>query len=242
MNYPSKIYARKDEDGCIQFSFSPSDDYPIVYELATVSEATDEEIIKVVDAWRNNPSLQQFRKVDQNIRGEIKKALSKYSIEDVISAINNYATVLADKDYALNYAWNIHKFLKQSNAMPDYMTDGDKWVNYCKDKNKRADKVVPWSKLDVFTQDCILSATQYYCKNFKAPNADIQRTLSILFDIFPIVFASTCKMNKTYLDVDIKNEYGNGTFTMKFDKVIYKTSSGAEIKSVNFEQELKKYQ
>ena len=195
-----------------------------------------------MEAWRKNNSLQQFRKVDQSIRGEIKKAISKYSIEYVITAINNYAIVLADKDYALNYAWDIRKFLKQSNAMPDYMSDGVKWVNYCKDRDKRSSKVVPWSKLDVFIQDSILSATQYYCKNFKAPNADIQRTLSILCDVFPIVFASTCKMNKTYLDVDIKNEYGSGFFTMKFDKVIYKTSSGAEIKSVNFEQELKKYQ
>jgi hypothetical protein len=242
MNYPSKIYARKDEDGCIQFSFSPSNEYPITYELATANEATDEEIIKVVDAWRNNTSLQQFRKVDQNIRGEIKKALSKYSIEEIISAINNYATVLADKDYALNYAWNIHKFLKQNNAMPDYMADGDKWVNYCKDKEKRSSKIVAWSKLDVFTQDDIRNATQLFCKNFRVPNADVQRTLSILYDVYPLVFASMCKQKKKYLDVNMKNEYGAGFFTMKFDSVIFLSPGGAITKTVNFEQELKKYQ
>ena len=67
----------------------------------------------------------------------ILKAIKEWGVNEVLCAIHNYSTVLKDEKYTLfKYTWNLEQFLKQANALPHFLNDGVKWLNYCNWKNK----------------------------------------------------------------------------------------------------------
>ena len=63
---------------------------------------------------------------------EITKAIKKYSKEDIVTAINNYSTCYHDQDFYYSHVWRLDKFLKQGNGLPDFLEDGQVWLNYNK--------------------------------------------------------------------------------------------------------------
>lgn len=91
---------------------------------------------KIFDYW-NQQNITVHRKLTKSIEQEIDKALKKYSEEEIIEAITRYSQVYHDKDYYFQYAWTLPNFLKQRNALPDFLEDGQKWINY-KERNKPA--------------------------------------------------------------------------------------------------------
>ena len=60
----------------------------------------------------------------------MKRLTEDYSKEEILKAIDNYVTVVNDKNYLFDYKWNLETFLQKSNALPDFMDDGSKWRSY----------------------------------------------------------------------------------------------------------------
>ena len=65
----------------------------------------------------------------------INKALSLYGWNDITLAIERYAVIGNDESYYFNYVWTLEEFLKQSNALPEFLDNGSKWLNYCSSKS-----------------------------------------------------------------------------------------------------------
>lgn len=65
---------------------------------------------------------------------QISIGIKKFGIEKIELAINRYKQILDDKNFNYDYIWRLDKFLKQSNGVPNYLDDGQIWINY---KNKK---------------------------------------------------------------------------------------------------------
>ena len=95
--------------------------------------------INIVEHW-NKLGEPKCTKITEELDKIVKKALKDYTEEEIKTAITNYKTVLHDKSYFFSYSWNIQKFLKQSNCLDDFTTQGEKWVNYCNQKGLNLDR------------------------------------------------------------------------------------------------------
>lgn len=60
----------------------------------------------------------------------LKKALDLYGQAQIKQAIENYSIVLNDSTYYFSTRWTIGDFVKQTNALPDFLPEGIKWINY----------------------------------------------------------------------------------------------------------------
>ena len=60
----------------------------------------------------------------------IDTTLKAYAQEETMQAIARYAQIYHDKNYFFKYNWTLTNFLKQKNALPDFMDEGQKWVAY----------------------------------------------------------------------------------------------------------------
>ena len=94
-----------------------------------VFDMQDKEIF---DFWNSKKIIEH-----KNLTDDIVKAIrsckktNRLTTEDIKIAIDRYATMLNDTSYKLcSYRWSLVKFLKQSNAITEFLDNGSKWVNY----------------------------------------------------------------------------------------------------------------
>ena len=81
------------------------------------------------EAWlRNAPPLRLHREAHwttPTVRKLIGKKIATYGESDVITAITNYARVLASERHFFNYSWGVADFLNRGldNFLPEAMPD-----------------------------------------------------------------------------------------------------------------------
>ena len=92
----------------------------------------DEE--EIFEYW-NTKGLVKHKKINKNISEAISKALKEYEIDDILDAIDNYEEVVHDQTYFFDTIWPLDKFLKQQNALPEFLNEGAKWLSYANRKN-----------------------------------------------------------------------------------------------------------
>ena len=78
----------------------------------------------------------------ENLSKEITSSIKKYGLDNLRLAIDNYSEVYYS-EYYYKHIWKLDKFLKQGNGVPEFLEDGQMWVNYKSDtaKNKPDRKV-----------------------------------------------------------------------------------------------------
>ena len=91
-----------------------------------IKENTKEK--EIFDFW-NSQHIQTHQKLTNEMQKAIDKALKTYSMDEIKTAIERYGTIY-NSNYYFKYKWDLEKFLKQKNAMPDFLDDGIKWINY----------------------------------------------------------------------------------------------------------------
>lgn len=111
-------------------------------EKENIKEKENEKVIptqalEIFKHW-NSKSIIVHKELNDNLLKEINKALKDYDIETIKLAIDRYDIMLKDKSYKYcTYQWSLKDFLKQKNAMPDFLDDGSKWNTYSrKHENK----------------------------------------------------------------------------------------------------------
>ncbi|KAB3533845.1 replication protein [Alkaliphilus pronyensis] len=87
-----------------------------------------EKDIFILNYW-NDKGIVKHSLTDAMVK-HIKAALKKHSKEEIIKAIDNYKVVYSDKNYYYNHIWRLDKFLKQANGLPNFLEDGQVWLNY----------------------------------------------------------------------------------------------------------------
>jgi len=64
------------------------------------------------------------------LKKEISKALKSPGKEKVILAITQYSTLLHDDNFFYSNRFTLINFLKQKNGLPNFLSDGQIWMNY----------------------------------------------------------------------------------------------------------------
>lgn len=105
---------------------------PVTIKPAEPTTNGDEN--EIFEYW-NTKGLVKHKKINKNISEAISKALKEYEIDDILDAIDNYEEVVHDQTYFFDTIWPLDKFLKQQNALPEFLNEGAKWLSYANRKN-----------------------------------------------------------------------------------------------------------
>lgn len=87
------------------------------------------ELQELFDYW-NSKGIVVHRTINEKMVQLLKKALDLYGQAQIKQAIENYSIVLNDSTYYFKTRWTIGDFVKQTNALPDFLPEGIKWINY----------------------------------------------------------------------------------------------------------------
>lgn len=107
--------------------------------ITRVNNTVNNKVLKIFEHWKSKGFYPQ-EQLTETKQKAIEKALKSYTDEQIISYIDNYSTVVLDEQYFFSQKWYIEKFLKQSNALPEFTENGERWLNYLDWKNKPSTK------------------------------------------------------------------------------------------------------
>lgn len=103
--------------------------------LSKYTEDEEDLFEFILGQWNEYKIIQH--KMSEDIKKTIKNTLKIHAEEKIVLAMERYALAYHDKRYKLcEYKWNLIDFLKQKNALPDFIDGGSKWENYKTFKEK----------------------------------------------------------------------------------------------------------
>ena len=114
-----------------------------------MEDLSKEKYTAIFNHW-NQQGITVHRKLTEDMTKAIDATLKVHTKEEIMQAIARYARIYHDKDYFFSYNWTLINFLKQKNALPDFMDDGQKWLSY---KNATATKEPSKPKPDIDAYD-----------------------------------------------------------------------------------------
>lgn len=106
-----------------------------------------QELQELFDFW-NSKGIVVHRTINEKMVQLLKKTLDLYGQAQIKQAIENYSIVLNDSTYYFKTRWTIGDFVKQTNALPDFLTEGIKWINY-QEYLKKSKKVREQDKYEI---------------------------------------------------------------------------------------------
>jgi hypothetical protein len=89
---------------------------------------------KIFEHWNSKKIIRH--RILADFKRYIQKKLTKYSEEEIIQAIDNYADILKSDDYKLSYKWDLGSFLSQRNTFEKFLTINNPFETYKKIQNK----------------------------------------------------------------------------------------------------------
>lgn len=99
---------------------------------------------QIFEYW-NLQKIIIHKELTEDIQKSITKSLNKYDLGIILLAISRYSKIYNDAGYYFNHKWNLIKFLTQKNCIPDFLDDGEKWINY-QGKLKTSQQTQPTTK------------------------------------------------------------------------------------------------
>jgi hypothetical protein len=93
-------------------------------------------ISNIFNYW-NSKNIMVHKALNDDMENAIKKALKKYSEEEIKTYIDRYAEVFHDKEYWWHYKWSITEFLTRKDGISSFADEGTKWANYCEWKSRK---------------------------------------------------------------------------------------------------------
>lgn len=251
------MYTEKDIKKAIRLAKDQPEasDTDILKQL--VPDVPVEQINSVIDAWNSKNHLPKVRKKTELVRKIIARAINNFGLEDCNKAVENYATVLND-NYYFDTVWDIKKFFTQSNAAPDFMDDGVKWLNYSKSSKQSTDKQQEWQNVSPGLKNEIESHILRLIAMFKAvhkKNVPINKVVdtpeeeeeerekalkAALHDIKPCIIAYACYNNGVWIKDPLQLKDGRQVKT-KFESVIVLNKAGYVLEEKPFKKQLEKW-
>ena len=85
---------------------------------------------EVFTYW-NQKGIVKHPNITNNLRIALELAVKRFSVENIKTAINHYATMYFDSTYEFcTYKWTLEKFLEEEKGITHFMDDGQKWLSY----------------------------------------------------------------------------------------------------------------
>jgi len=99
-------------------------------KIETKSNKITDEHISIFNHW-NQQEIIIHKNLTEEIKKAIEAALKKHSLEEILQSIANFSTAYKNEKYEMcSYKWGLVTFLKQKNALPHFLDDGEKWLSY----------------------------------------------------------------------------------------------------------------
>lgn len=102
-------------------------------EIYKEKETPEQEIFNF---W-NSKQLIPCTELSNYLETVIATALKSFALQDILLCIDRYSTIVNDREYYFAHKWSLKAFLSQSNAMKDFLDNGEKWINYINRSHKR---------------------------------------------------------------------------------------------------------
>lgn len=119
-------------------------------ELKEKYKRENPEVFEIIDFW-NERSIEDRCEGGKCSVTAIKKALSKYTADEIKTAIDRYKQVINDQSYYYNYSWKIELFLTRKGGITEFFDGGNKWQNYLAEKNRKTTRK-PTTEYDVYDE------------------------------------------------------------------------------------------
>lgn len=119
-------------------------------ELKEKYKRENPEVFEIIDFW-NERSIEDRCEGGKCSITAIKKALSKYTADEIKTAIDRYKQVINDQSYYYNYSWKIELFLTRKGGITEFFDGGNKWQNYLAEKNRKTARK-PTTEYDVYDE------------------------------------------------------------------------------------------
>lgn len=110
-----------------------------VKPIPDVNTDINTDITDIYDHWNLLKLKKNEKETDSKIKS-IKKALKKYTHEEIKTSMNNYSAAMNDEKYFDKYIWSMENFLNRDKGIGYFLNDGEKWLNYTNWKKKQFKK------------------------------------------------------------------------------------------------------
>lgn len=102
------------------------------YQERNIKENSKENIYTIFDHW-NSKKIMVHRELNQKRKSAINARLVKYSIDQLVAAINNYDQILKGEEYFWSYKWSLEDFMNPKN-LDRFLDENEPFKNFAKDK------------------------------------------------------------------------------------------------------------
>lgn len=110
----------------------------------------DKDIYNEIFNHWNSKRIIVHQKLTSDMKKKIIHALKVYSLEDIKAGIDRYTIMYSDKECTFcNYKWSLGVFLKQGNALPEFLDEGSKWESYKDFKKQQQNKTRSGSSVPI---------------------------------------------------------------------------------------------
>lgn len=96
----------------------------------------NDAIISIFEYWKTISNKSRIKLTDK-LSKVIEKTLKDYTEEEIKCCIDRYWEVLRCDSYFFDYEWDLETFLTRQKGIAHFTEDGEKWVNYQKEVNKK---------------------------------------------------------------------------------------------------------
>ena len=104
-------------------------------ENNNICSISDLAFTKIFNLW-NSKNIIKHKKVTDNMVRAYKKALKTYTDNEIVEAIENYNKCLNDDKFYYSHKFTLENFLKQSNGMSNFTSEGQEYINYLNQSSK----------------------------------------------------------------------------------------------------------
>jgi hypothetical protein len=84
--------------------------------------------LSILSFWNSREIIKHSE--TEELKKALTESLKKLGKETIILAITQYSALLHDKDFYYEHKFTLDKFLKQKNGLPNFLNDGEIWINY----------------------------------------------------------------------------------------------------------------
>jgi hypothetical protein len=93
------------------------------------------------------------RNLTKKMEISIKKALRKYSVEEIKLGIERYGQIYRDKgnQYAIKfgkYKWTLDELLTREKGISEFLDEGGKWIRYIEASKNVSETINQWTNID----------------------------------------------------------------------------------------------
>ncbi|RNC62794.1 MAG: hypothetical protein AWM53_02013 [Candidatus Dichloromethanomonas elyunquensis] len=138
LNY--EVYQKKDKEDNQDINQEITKEQPRTNQGLTTNKNDKKELIYTVFSHWNSKEIITHKQLSEKQSGHINAKLeSGYTLEEILKAIDNYATVLKEDKYFWTYKWKLDEFLVR--GLDQFIDKNEPLKNFQRNKGENSQKM-----------------------------------------------------------------------------------------------------